>query len=118
MSLLPHQFWQSVHPAGTYSSDPGAGFIDSYPAELPDGRQVLLPVRVLPGDGNEAVHAIVVPQEGVTLTESEIVEHARQRIAGYKRPRSFSFIAEDEMPRTATGKILHRVLRQRFGNIG
>jgi hypothetical protein len=51
----PHQFWQSVHPAGTYSSDPGAGFIDSYPAGLPDGRQILLPVRVLPGDGNEAV---------------------------------------------------------------
>jgi acyl-CoA synthetase (AMP-forming)/AMP-acid ligase II len=35
------------------------------------------------------------------------------RIAGYKRPRSATFIADEEMPRTATGKILHRVLRDR-----
>lgn len=34
--------------------------------------------------------------------------------AGDKRPKSFSFIAEHDMPRTATGKILHRVLRSRF----
>jgi acyl-CoA synthetase (AMP-forming)/AMP-acid ligase II len=36
-------------------------------------------------------------------------------IAGYKRPRSVAFILEEEMPRTATGKILHRVLRERYG---
>jgi fatty-acyl-CoA synthase len=36
-------------------------------------------------------------------------------IAGYKRPKSVAFIPEKEMPRTATGKILHRVLRQRYG---
>lgn len=70
MSLLPHQFWQSVHPAGTYSSDPGAGFIDSYPAELPDGRQVLLPVRVLPGDGNEAVCSLIVNQASFEVEDA------------------------------------------------
>jgi len=41
-------------------------------------------------------------------------DFCRDRIAGYKRPRSVSFIREDEMPRTATGKILHRRLRERF----
>jgi fatty-acyl-CoA synthase len=35
------------------------------------------------------------------------------RIAGYKRPKSVSFIADADMPRTATGKILHRVLKER-----
>jgi acyl-coenzyme A synthetase/AMP-(fatty) acid ligase len=35
-------------------------------------------------------------------------------MAGYKRPRAVSFIAEHEMPRTATGKIQHRKLRDRL----
>ena len=35
-------------------------------------------------------------------------------MAGYKRPRSISFIADAEMPRTATGKILHRTLREKL----
>ena len=34
-------------------------------------------------------------------------------MAGYKRPRSIVFIADAEMPRTATGKIVHRTLRER-----
>ena len=33
------------------------------------------------------------------------------KMAGYKRPRSISFIEEADVPRTAMGKILHRVLR-------
>ena len=51
---------------------------------------------------------------GVEVTESEIIDWCRDRIAGYKRPRSVSFIADDEMPRTATGKILHRTLRTKL----
>ena len=59
----------------------------------------------------ERVHAVIVARDGETLTQGEILEWCKTRIAGYKRPRSFSFIREAEMPRTATGKILHRVLR-------
>ena len=33
-------------------------------------------------------------------------------MAAFKRPKSVQFIAADEMPRTATGKILHRILRE------
>jgi fatty-acyl-CoA synthase len=62
----------------------------------------------------EAVHAVVVLHQGQTSSADEIIEWCRLKIAGYKNPRSISFIAEDEMPRTATGKILHRVLRSRF----
>jgi acyl-CoA synthetase (AMP-forming)/AMP-acid ligase II len=50
------------------------------------------------------------------VTEVELVAWCRGRIAGYKRPRSVSFIGDDEMPRTATGKIMHRVLRPAVRN--
>ena len=39
---------------------------------------------------------------------------AEQRIAGFKRPRALTIIADAEMPRTATGKIQHRLLRERI----
>jgi acyl-CoA synthetase (AMP-forming)/AMP-acid ligase II len=59
----------------------------------------------------ERVHAVIVPRGGVTPSEAEIIEWCRGRIAGYKRPRSIAFITDDQMPRTATGKIQHRLLR-------
>jgi fatty-acyl-CoA synthase len=62
----------------------------------------------------ERVHAVVVPHAGAAVTEAELVAWCRDRIAGYKRPRSVAFVRDDEMPRTATGKILHRVLKTRF----
>jgi acyl-CoA synthetase (AMP-forming)/AMP-acid ligase II len=62
----------------------------------------------------ERVHAVVVAHAGAAVTESELVGWCRDRIAGYKRPRSVAFIRDDDMPRTATGKVLHRVLRARF----
>jgi fatty-acyl-CoA synthase len=62
----------------------------------------------------ERVHAVIVLHHGECLTETEILEWCKTRIAGHKRPRSVSFVAEAEMPRTATGKTLHRVLRARL----
>ena len=62
----------------------------------------------------EAVHAVIVLHADAKLTEDHILDWCRDRIAGYKRPRSVTFIAESEMPRTATGKILHRKLRDRL----
>jgi fatty-acyl-CoA synthase len=64
----------------------------------------------------ERVHAVIIARDGETPTEEEILEWCKSRIAGYKRPRSVSFIAEADMPRTATGKILHRVLRTQLGS--
>ena len=62
----------------------------------------------------ERVHAVVVLRDGATLEESDLVAWAKDRLAGYKRPRSYSFIAESEMPRNATGKVLHRELKKKF----
>lgn len=62
----------------------------------------------------EAVHAIVVLHGGAEATEQDMIEWCRGRIAGYKRPQSVQFVGEADMPRTATGKILHRALRDRW----
>ncbi len=62
----------------------------------------------------EAVHAVVVLHERAVATQAELLNWCRGRIAGYKRPQSIAFVADAEMPRTATGKILHRVLRDRI----
>ncbi len=61
----------------------------------------------------EAVMAIVVLHDGQHATQAELLDWCRERLAGYKRPRSVVFIADAEMPRTATGKIVHRLLRER-----
>jgi acyl-CoA synthetase (AMP-forming)/AMP-acid ligase II len=63
----------------------------------------------------EAVHAVVVLRDGQPMSQDELLAWSSNKIAGYKRPKSVTFIQEEEMPRTATGKILHRVLRQRYG---
>ncbi len=67
----------------------------------------------------EAVTAIVVLNEGYEPSEElaqEIRQFCRGKIAGYKIPKKVHFIPDEEMPRTATGKILHRKLRERFGS--
>ncbi len=61
----------------------------------------------------ETVHAVVVLHDGMSASEDELKRWCRERLAGFKCPSSVSFIADDAMPRTATGKIQHRVLRDR-----
>jgi acyl-CoA synthetase (AMP-forming)/AMP-acid ligase II len=60
----------------------------------------------------EEVKAVVVLKEGVEAREEEILEFCKTRLAGYKRPRSVDFV--DDFPKTATGKILKRVLKQKY----
>jgi fatty-acyl-CoA synthase len=62
----------------------------------------------------EAVMAVVVLHDGQQASQADLLEWCRERMAGFKRPRSISFIADAEMPRTATGKIIHRHLRERI----
>ena len=64
----------------------------------------------------ERVHAVVVLHEGMDLREQELIDWTRDKIAGFKRPRSCSFLAESQMPRTATGKIQHRILKTQMSN--
>jgi adenine/guanine phosphoribosyltransferase-like PRPP-binding protein len=65
----PHEFWQSVHAAGAFQQ-PRGGYRDHYPASLPDGRQVALPLRVLPGDGTAAVASLIVNQASFAVEDA------------------------------------------------
>jgi long-chain acyl-CoA synthetase len=53
-----------------------------------------------------------VAQPGAPLSADEVIAFAREHLAGYKIPRSISF--SDEIPRTGSGKILKRLLREPF----
>ncbi|MGH1565345.1 AMP-binding protein [Mumia sp. DW29H23] len=57
----------------------------------------------------ETVHAFVSLQPGASATEAELIAHCRERMAAYKYPRAIGFV--DELPKTASGKILRRELR-------
>ncbi|MDM8555461.1 AMP-binding protein [Desulfococcaceae bacterium HSG7] len=90
-----------------------------YPSELEEvigGLENVFDVAVLgvPDEKwGEKVVAVVIPQGDVN--EKEIMDYCRDKVAGYKRPKQVIFIKAEEMPRTATGKILHRILRDKFG---
>jgi acyl-CoA synthetase (AMP-forming)/AMP-acid ligase II len=60
----------------------------------------------------EAVKAIVVMKPGRKATASDIMNFSRERIAGFKTPKSVEFI--DALPRNASGKILRRHLRDPY----
>lgn len=45
----------------------------------------------------------------------DLLSWSKDKLAGYKRPRDIVFLQADEMPRNATGKILHRQLKARLG---
>jgi acyl-CoA synthetase (AMP-forming)/AMP-acid ligase II len=64
----------------------------------------------------EAVTAFVIPKDpGNPPAALEIIDSCRGKMAGYKRPKAVRFISQEEMPRTGSGKVLHRVLREQCG---
>lgn len=60
----------------------------------------------------EAVVAAVVPRDGATLTEEDLFSHCRAHLAGFKTPKRVFFI--DALPKNPSGKLLKRLLRERF----
>ena len=61
----------------------------------------------------ELVAACVVLKPGKALTVDELLTHCRQALANYKIPRRVEF-SETELPKSGSGKILKRTLRERF----
>jgi fatty-acyl-CoA synthase/long-chain acyl-CoA synthetase len=94
-----------------------SGGMNIYPAEIEatlDRHPHVLDVAVIgvPSEQwGESVHAVVV-RNGPELDEPGLIAWAREHLAGYKLPRSVSFV--DEIPRNASGKILKKVLREPF----
>jgi acyl-CoA synthetase (AMP-forming)/AMP-acid ligase II len=92
-----------------------SGGVNIYPAEIEAVLHMhpqIIDVAVfgIPDDEwGERVHAIVQPKPGETLDIDEIVVFVEPHLAAYKRPRSWEI--RDELPRTDSGKLLKRVLR-------
>jgi fatty-acyl-CoA synthase len=59
----------------------------------------------------ETVKAVIVPKKGLQLTPQDIIDWAREKMAAFKVPRLIEFV--EELPKTATGKILWRELQER-----
>ena len=57
----------------------------------------------------ETVKAYIVPKEGETLTEEEVMAFCEEKLAAYKRPKLVEF--REELPKSAVGKILRKELR-------
>jgi acyl-CoA synthetase (AMP-forming)/AMP-acid ligase II len=95
-----------------------SGGVNIYPAEIEAvlyaHPQVLdAAVFGIPDDEwGERVHAIVQAKAGETIDLDELRTFAEPRLANYKRPRDYEVRAE--LPRTDSGKLLKRVLRDEY----
>jgi fatty-acyl-CoA synthase len=70
-------------------------------------------IPILDQKWGEVPKALVIAKPEASLSESELLEFCRSRIAHYKCPRSIEFV--ESLPKTATGKVLKRHLRQTHG---
>jgi fatty-acyl-CoA synthase/long-chain acyl-CoA synthetase len=95
-----------------------SGGMNIYPAEIEGALEhhpdiVEAAVFGIPSDDwGELVHAVIVKRPGSSLDEAGVSAFAREHLAGYKVPRSISWL--DELPKTGSGKILKRELRQPY----
>ncbi len=60
----------------------------------------------------ERVMAVVVLKKEAKVSEEEIIDFCKERLASYKRPRKVAFV--NELPKNQLGKVLYRELRNRF----
>jgi adenine/guanine phosphoribosyltransferase-like PRPP-binding protein len=65
--MQPHDFWQILYPAGSF--DPAGPFADFFPVELPDGRELPLPIRAL-GDGQQALASLIINQASFDVQDA------------------------------------------------
>ncbi len=93
-----------------------AGGFNVYPREVEDAlfeHPDVVDVGVIGvpvGSPDQRVKAFVVIDEGKTVTEAELIDFCRDRLARYKIPRNVEF--RDELPKTFVGKILRRELME------
>ena len=91
-----------------------SGGVNIYPAEIEHALELhgdVLEAAVfgIPSEEwGESVHAVVVARPKSGLDSDGVAAYAREHLAGYKVPRSVSFV--DEIPKTGSGKILKREL--------
>jgi acyl-CoA synthetase (AMP-forming)/AMP-acid ligase II len=102
-----------------------SGGVNIYPREIEDALALhpavadIVVIGLPDEEMGQRVHAVVqpaVPGSGTPALATELTDFCRARIARYKAPRSFSF--EDELPRLPSGKMLRRLLSDRYRSTG
>ncbi|MEM7143215.1 MAG: AMP-binding protein [Actinomycetota bacterium] len=95
-----------------------SGGMNIYPAEIegalehhPDIYEAAV-FGIPDEEWGELVHAVIVARPGAELAADDVQAYAREHLAGYKIPRSIAWM--DELPKTGSGKILKRELRQPY----
>jgi long-chain acyl-CoA synthetase len=98
-----------------------SGGVNIYPQEIENALTLhpavldLAVIGIPDEEMGEQVKAVVQPAPGVTGSpelERELLDFLRTTVAGFKVPRSIDFV--DELPRTETGKLQKRKLRDRY----
>jgi fatty-acyl-CoA synthase len=128
-----HPTWTTVGDVGSVDEDGFlyladrrdfmiiSGGVNIYPREIEDVLALhpkvadVAVIGVPDAEMGQQVMAVVEPAPRVATgpeVERELIEYVRDRIAHYKAPRGVAFVAA--MPRTPTGKLLKRVLLERF----
>ena len=95
-----------------------SGGVNIYPAEIENalysfpGVAEAAVIGVPDDKWGESVKAFVVLREGVHAEAGDLIGFCRERIAGYKLPRSIEFVSV--LPRNASGKVLKTELRRPY----
>lgn len=91
------------------------GGYNIYPAELEQviamhpAVAMVAVAGIVDAEKGELAQAFVVRHRDAELNEAELLAHCRRHLAAYKVPRLIAFV--DDLPKTSTGKILRRTLR-------
>jgi long-chain acyl-CoA synthetase len=95
-----------------------SGGVNVYPAEIEavlhahPAVEDCAVIGVPDSEWGESLKAVVKLYDGVAASADEIIGFVGDRLAAYKRPRSVDFV--DEFPRDSAGKLLKRLLRERY----
>jgi malonyl-CoA/methylmalonyl-CoA synthetase len=97
------------------------GGLNVYPKEvelfiddLPGVRESAV-IGVPHADFGEAVVAVVVPEPGAALNESNIIDDAKKQLANFKVPKRVILV--DELPRNTMAKVQKNLLRESYENL-
>jgi len=95
-----------------------SGGVNVYPAEVeavlhqhPDVEDCAV-IGVPDAEWGESIKAVVKRRDGSALSDQQVIQFLGERVADYKRPRSVDFV--DDFPRDAAGKLLKRLIRDRY----
>ncbi len=95
-----------------------SGGVNIYPAEIEavlhthPAVEDCAVVGVPDPEWGEQIKAVVKRRQGSGLTDQDVLQFLGERVADYKRPRSVDFV--EDFPRDAAGKLLKRLIRDRY----